>query len=404
VISMGMGGVKTCAQCATIKSGVFEVMPVGTYMKKLAERGVNYIVYGSEDVIMMKVKCIQLSTPITITDGVKLETETFHNGNHSILANMAFTSVDYKTYLAREQAYFDELDKQKAEAGAAKADEDMVQLRRRGVNPATGNSTSTPKWTQEELKKSKMVTRSCDIKLRARRMKTVTEYSTDSIGNVKKRSILSIEPDDPNTCYNLGGHCFNYPDRPDLLNLAFPLLKNTSVELSARDVFHSAVIPFPGYKHKDKDYARLIKKFLMMSILNTALTLYDRPAKVATYNLNNARILAIQPELKWITIVVSIFSVLFGLSLILMDLVRLQRANNVMLRKLDDAIHLGKLHFEAIACIVHKTSSASHDREDWDLVPIRFGEDRKTIMDPIGRLMFGTKKDIIKMKLERSYY
>lgn len=94
---------------------------------------------------------------------------------------------------------------------------------------------------------------------------------------------------------------------------------------------------------------------------------------------------------------------LFAGILLLIDLLRLGKASDQLLRHLQKAVSPGKFSTLTLAKFAEKNELLGNGNYDWDYLPIRFGEDRTTIQDPEGALMFGSKKDVIKFKSKRIY-
>ncbi|KAJ3271874.1 hypothetical protein HDV01_006159 [Terramyces sp. JEL0728] len=349
-ILFGLGGMSSCADCVFFSGeDDWKFVPISYFQTELGMPSEHYLISQVQDVIAISISCMTLYTPTASTSNILIQTDKYQYGLNTVIAKMFLT----------------------------------------------GQSEASPD----------MVTRRCEIYLRAVSAEVMTFYSTDLVTNAKKTEITSINPVNASSCYYLASCCVNDPLRSDILySLTYPIFSNASITINKNFVSDASLFPNPGSVIDDEYFSDMLLLPISMIIMGVANQFYTEDVIVPTMNIDTAEILNINIGLKITTILISAFCIVFAILLITIDLVKLNLASDLLLRKLSNLLHPGKENLESISEFVSKTYNPCFDQDSWDLCKIRYGEDRRTVMDPLGKLIFGNKKDVVKFKPDRAYY
>jgi hypothetical protein len=93
--------------------------------------------------------------------------------------------------------------------------------------------------------------------------------------------------------------------------------------------------------------------------------------------------------------------VLYAFGLLLIDIVQLGRRNDALIRRLEGVVKAGRISVEYFC--KYAAERLEMNNAAWDEDCLKFGEDRHTVQDPEGRLLFGTKKEVVRFKRGRKY-
>ncbi|KAJ3324596.1 hypothetical protein HDV06_006489 [Boothiomyces sp. JEL0866] len=350
LILYGLGGMFSCADCVYFSGeDDWKFIPISYFQTDLGKPSEHYLISQVQDIVAISIACMTLDTPRGFTSNILVETDKYDYGYNAVIAKLLLTS--------------------QSESTAA------------------------------------MVTRRCEIYLRAVSAEVVTFYSTNLVTNAKKKEISLINPVNSSSCYYLSAYCVNDPIRTDLVySLTYPLFSNASISINKNFALDASLFPNPGSSINDQYFSDMMLLPISLMLLGVANQYYTVDVVVPTMNIDTAEILNINIGLKITTILISAFCILFAILLITIDLVKLNLASDILLRKLSKLLHPGKENLESISEFVSKTYNPCFDQDSWDLCKIRYGEDRRTVMDPLGKLIFGNKKDVVKFKPDRAYY
>jgi hypothetical protein len=230
-------------------------------------------------------------------------------------------------------------------------------------------------------------------------------YTIADSGTTARKAVEFVGPIDPTNCTSIGDLCLNNPTHVDisvaLIKSAFPQ-STFNIDRAYSQNFH--MFPDPGKSMSDTNYADLVANAVGMNFLLGANQF--RSTEVIT-DLETDQVavkLRMQSWLMILTIVSASICTLIAIILIIADILRLGKTSDVILRRLSFTLKPGKGNIESIADYIYDIIKDGSPAEDWDLAPVRFGEDRKTMLEPLGKLRFGGKKDIVKFKIGRAYY
>jgi hypothetical protein len=244
--------------------------------------------------------------------------------------------------------------------------------------------------------------RRCKVLMRDFAGSVKQRYKQAFYGSIKKYSVEQITSVDTNNCDDGTPLCLNPPTRSSLSAiLAHTGLSFSMLKVKRQFLDHSNLFP---NLHKDipqLDFDSDIQKFIGVVLVVAAKKYLDEVVPVNIYSDDFSVKLVIDPILKYLTVVFSFLCVLFSVSLILTDMVHLEKTPNEYLDALSRVLRHGKSNLEALAPFVSKNCVSG---TDWHYQNVRFGENKNTISDPLGRLILGAKKDIVKFKAERAYF
>ncbi|KAJ3255101.1 hypothetical protein HK103_006644 [Boothiomyces macroporosus] len=350
LVLYGLGGMYSCSNCVFYSgSDDWKFIPISFSQTELGKPSEHYLISQVQDMAAISIACMTLETPRSYTPNILVETDKYDYGLNAVIVKLLLTSQ---------------------------------------------SDTS-----------SAMVTRRCEIFLRAVSAEVGTYYSTNLVTNAKKTEIASINPVNSSSCYYLSDICVNDPIRSDLVySLTQPLFANASITINKNFAVQASLFPNPGSSINDEYFADMLLLPISLMLIGVANQYYTIDVDVPTMNIDTAEILNINIGLKITTILISAFCIFFAILLIAIDLIKLNLASDILLRKLSKIIHPGQENLESISEFVAKTYNPCFDQDSWDLCKIRYGEDRRTVMDPLGKLIFGNKKDVVKFKPDRAYY
>jgi hypothetical protein len=230
-------------------------------------------------------------------------------------------------------------------------------------------------------------------------------YYISSTGSVARRGVAEILPHNPKNCTMAGELCLN---SPSINNLSETLIKATfSGSLYTIDSAYSKKVnlfPDPTREMLDSDYSESFANSIGMMLL-LGMSQFSVMEEQISLDVDTVHVkLNVDSWISILAIVTAICTALLGVTYIVVDLLRIRKEPNELLRHISEAIVPGRVFVESNAILIKEMIQHKIPSEEWDSVPVRFGEDRGTITDPLGKLRFGKKKDIIKFKEGRAYY
>jgi hypothetical protein len=230
-------------------------------------------------------------------------------------------------------------------------------------------------------------------------------YNIADSGTTARKAIEFVGPLHPNNCTSIGDLCLNKPIHSDisvaLIKSSFP---TNTFQIDRAYSQNFQMFPDPGNPMSDTNYAELVANAVGMNFLLGAYQFQAREVTTALETDQVAVKLQMQSWLMILTIVSASICTFIAIILIIADILRLGKTSDVILRRLSFTLKPGKGNIESIADYIFDIIKDGPPGDDWDLAPVRFGEDRKTMMEPLGKLRFGGKKDIVKFKIGRAYY
>jgi hypothetical protein len=165
-----------------------------------------------------------------------------------------------------------------------------------------------------------------------------------------------------------------------------------------------SLFPDPAIHTSDHDYSESVSNSIGMMFL-IAMSQFATTTEAISLEVDTSRVmLHVDASISILAMAIAILTAVLAITLILIDLLRIRKEPDELLRFVSEAIVPGRTFVESSAVLIKEVIKNKIPVEEWDSIPIRFGEDRSTIQDPLGRLRFGRKKDVIKFKPGRAYY
>jgi hypothetical protein len=234
---------------------------------------------------------------------------------------------------------------------------------------------------------------------------TKVRYDISETGSTARASVDYVGAVYSNNCTVIGDSCLNEPLHSNislaLIRSSFPTTTFSLNQVYSKN-FH--MFPDPTQSFTDADYAERVANAIGMNFLLITSQFSNNKKTVSLETDTLAVKLRVQSWISILTIISAIVCVLVSALLIVADVIKLGKASNVLLRRLSFIIQPGKPNIEAISQYVFDILKDGAPSDDWDLMPIRFGEDRLTMHEPLGRLRFGGKKDVVRFKQGRAYF
>jgi hypothetical protein len=232
----------------------------------------------------------------------------------------------------------------------------------------------------------------------------ITYYITPT-GSVARRGVEEISAHNHRNCTMTGELCLNAPLTNQLGEILIKATFTRSVYTVER-VYAQKVnlFPDPTKDMPDSDYSESFASSIGMMML-MAMPQFAKSTEQITLNVDTVKVkLNVNPVISTVGMVVSIATAVLAAGLIIIDLVRIRKEPDELIRYIANAIVPGRVFVESNAILIKEMIQQKIPIEEWNSIPVRFGEDRTTISDPLGKLRFGKKKDIIKYKDGRTYY
>ncbi|KAJ3332467.1 hypothetical protein HDU91_003098, partial [Kappamyces sp. JEL0680] len=182
---------------------------------------------------------------------------------------------------------------------------------------------------------------------------------------------------------------------------AFPQ-SQISLSQSAANLF--SAFPDPTASLTDAQYSTRFRQFVGTQMKILAMNMGSPGAsQISVPLLSDTAAFQSVPisVLLVLATIFAIFTPVFGALIILADLLKLGKTSDALLRSMVRSLNPADRWLDDIAEYA-VASYASHNSE-WDLVPVKFGEDRRTRQDPVGRLRFGGRKEVVQFKNGRRF-
>jgi hypothetical protein len=245
-------------------------------------------------------------------------------------------------------------------------------------------------------------TRRCHMIVREWAATTQIRFSLGEGGSPTRKNIQSILPLDKN-CKTVGNTCLNDPLNEGfsalLLRAAYGYNKSTTNKIYSQN-FH--LFPDPANNYSDFEFAQYMVETIALDLILEASRFNNIQKGVQFKSDKVAVSLKVESWLVIITLVTGSVMVLFGTLLILMDVIKLGKTANPLLRRLDENLRPGKRNIEDV-CQYVTDILESGVSDDWDLAYVKFGEDKATAKEMVGKLRYASKRDVIRFKLKRVY-
>jgi hypothetical protein len=235
-------------------------------------------------------------------------------------------------------------------------------------------------------------------------------YSLSDTGNAARIKVDEITAPSHSNCTNTLGYCLDLADREFLsYSLLQSILPVGVIDIDQDYSLSSGILslkvgffPDPGSGLTDKEFS----SFARASFANTLLVAtqhFIEPVKesIDLYSDHIAVKLKVDKTLQQFCVGICALVVFYSLGLLFVDIVQLGRKNNILVRRLEHAVKPGRISAEYFCKYAY--NQLEFKNTVWDEEAIKFGEDRHTIQETEGRLMFGAKKDVIKFKRTRNY-
>jgi hypothetical protein len=247
---------------------------------------------------------------------------------------------------------------------------------------------------------SKTEGKRCRAVMRDHRATVAYKYGVVRGRYLKKDEVLSLEPEDLETCEEYESVCVNLPKRSDL---SYTLLKS-ALTRSYYDVDPRSRLPDP--KDFDvEDFEHEFQEFVAVLLINSAAHfMEDRETSSELFSDSKASKFRIAPALNFTILGLGSACIAISVLLIVFDLIQLGKVPDRLLRRLHSVIRPGKAHLAGLAVYAGSHMNGNTYIDDWIEHDIRFGEDRTTVCEEKGILRFGTKKEIVRYKDKRDYY
>jgi hypothetical protein len=263
-----------------------------------------------------------------------------------------------------------------------------------------GQYASVVEVTVLSRRNSKTEGKRCRSVFRDRRANVAYQYGVVKGKYLKKNKVLSMEPEDSETCLEYESVCVNFSERRDL---SYTLLKS-ALTRSFYDVDLSSRFPDPK-DFGDEDFEHEFQEFLAVLLINSATRFMENTETSSElFTDSKASKFRIAPALNFTILGLGCACIGISILLIVFDLIQLGKVPDRLLRKLHSVIRPGKAHLSGLAVYAGSHMNGNTYIDDWIQHDIRFGEDRTTVGEEMGRLRFGAKKEIVRYKDSRLYY
>ncbi|KAJ3259958.1 hypothetical protein HK103_001468 [Boothiomyces macroporosus] len=343
-----IGSQYSCVDCESYSSGNVLLVPVSsTLSPNLAQANENVILSGTQDVLSVQATCFTLYNPLFSSLGnvIQINQIELAKGVGSIQSDVQLSGVD-----------------------------------------SNGN----------------VVSRQCAFMISEYQADAGVRYSIDENGFPTRLSVNSIVGNN-STCMSIGDVCLGASSRSllaySLYTYGFP------TNITINKLYGTLnLLPDPGSSMSDLDFGQQMMKFLSLNLLMTASSLPSSRLPCTLMTDNVAVKMNIDPVLMWVSIVTASIASIIAILLIVTDLIKLEKASDLLLRRLSRSVQPGKKLLEDCSVMVSKLCMPGANNDDWVTTPIRFGEDKATSNNTLGILRFGVKKEIVKFKATRAYY
>jgi hypothetical protein len=230
----------------------------------------------------------------------------------------------------------------------------------------------------------------------------IVTYGISSTGVVSRLKVSSVSTKNAAGCTPIAGKCLHKSEIP---NLADTVLTEalSSYLMTTNQVYSYALGLFPDPSDTtmtDEVYSERVAEILGMLLIMSTSKFNFSEGTVTVLSNSVAVRMNINSVPLILTIVFAILSILTSVVLIMIDIAKLGKTNDYLLRRLSQNIRAGKRHIEELS--EYSRSVFKPGVEEWINAPVRFGEDRATASDALGRLRFGGKRDVVSAFLFRS--
>ncbi|KAJ3324618.1 hypothetical protein HDV06_006511 [Boothiomyces sp. JEL0866] len=317
-----IGSQFSCVDCESFSSGNVLIVPVSsTLTSNLAQANQNVILSGAQDVISVQATCFTLYNPLYSTLGnvIQITQIELAKGVGSIQSDVQISGVD-----------------------------------------SNGN----------------VVSRQCAFMIGEYQADAGVRYNIDENGFPTRISVNSIGGNS-GTCGSVGNLCLGAPSRP---SLAFSLYTTGfPTNITINKLYGTLkLFPDPGSSITDLQFGEQMKKFLSLNLLMTASSFPSTRLPCTLMTDDVAVKMNIDPVLMWLSIVTASVASIIAILLIVTDLIKLEKASDLLLRRLSRSVQPGKKLLEDCSVLVSKLCTPGASNDDWITTPIRFGEDKAT--------------------------
>ncbi|KAJ3368307.1 hypothetical protein HDU91_000705 [Kappamyces sp. JEL0680] len=218
-------------------------------------------------------------------------------------------------------------------------------------------------------------------------------YGVSDTGRVSRTSVDLVTTRQKPGCYHVAALCLHSSDIPDISTTFLREALSSFLLTSSQNYAYSiGLFPDPSIDIMDSVYGERVAEAFGMMMLMTVSKYNYKQSTVTVLSDSVAVRLYFNTPLMILTIITAIICPIIALVLLMVDIIKLGKANDYLLRRLSQNIRAGKKHIEELS---EYTRSIFQPGEDsWTSAPVRFGEDRATTSDALGKLRFGGKKDV----------
>jgi hypothetical protein len=226
-------------------------------------------------------------------------------------------------------------------------------------------------------------------------------YSTTS-SHISLLSVESLTYYDKKTCTNHGSICLN---ESLIKNSSFVIWKSAFQSTQyyiSKKLSHN--FPDPTDLQSDLLFAERFRSLLGLAIKATASDLGIDNVIVTSVTLNSdsaAFRMIPNDGLMILSVIMAVFTIFIGTLLILADLLKLGKTSDRFLRHLSASLDPSDRWLDDVC--EYAVDHYAQNNLDWDCAPIKYGEDRSSKGELMGRLRFGGKKDVLAFRNGRKY-